>query len=80
MICSACGGPYHESTGHIHTDKTVLCGPCTREMKTWMKGMMSRKSGGVRFYDHVYTSSNKEVDAVTDEAVQQEGDDPNEVD
>lgn len=33
---------------------------------------MSRKSGGVRFYDHVATSTNKTVDTTTEQALQHE--------
>lgn len=50
--CSACKGVYHEATGHRHSEKTVLCGPCARNYLNWLKGHTNRKWGGVRFYDH----------------------------
>lgn len=40
-------------------------------MNTYIKGMMSRKSGGVRFYDHVFTSANKTLDVYFEEKVQE---------
>lgn len=55
-VCNACGGPYHPSTGHVFTPTHVVCGPCARSWKDWLKGMMSRRWGGQRFYDHALTS------------------------
>ena len=52
ILCSACGTPYHPSTGHIHSDKTLLCGPCARDFSKWVSGQTRRRWGKVRFYDH----------------------------
>lgn len=54
--CSACGGPYHEATGHRHSDKTRLCGACAKDYKDWVKGHTKRKWGKVAFYDHAAAS------------------------
>lgn len=54
--CSACGGPYHEATGHVHSDKTRLCGTCAKDYKNWVKGHTNGRWGGVKFYDHAATS------------------------
>ncbi len=87
LKCTACGSPYHPSTGHVLSTKpvdnmlstaksenTILCGPCALDFKNWIRGMMSRRWGGVKFYDHAYTSSNKmsekEVDTETSTEVQ----------
>lgn len=43
--CASCGGVYHESTGHRHSEKSVICGPCAIDFKAWYKGMMARKFG-----------------------------------
>jgi hypothetical protein len=59
ITCAACGSPYHEATGHIHSENTVLCGACAKDFSKWLRGMMSRRWGGVRFYDHIETSANK---------------------
>lgn len=57
--CTACKGPYHESTGHILSEKSQLCGPCALDFRKWVSGQTKRKWGGVRFYDHTFTSANK---------------------
>ena len=60
MRCYACGGPYHEATGHFfHHWGFVYCGPCYRHfIEDFMKPMMNRwrwsKHGN--FYDHALTS------------------------
>lgn len=57
MKCSACGGPYHPATGHMHTENVVLCGPCTRDMLAWVKKHTSRKGGRTGgFYEAAATS------------------------
>lgn len=56
MRCSACQQPYHPSTGHRHSDRTVLCGTCARDFLRWLKAHTARRWGGVRFYDHAATS------------------------
>jgi len=45
--CFACGGPYHEATGHRFREYegVVYCGPCSNRMRIFVKGMMSRKVG-----------------------------------
>ena len=46
MKCSACGGPYHQDTGHVLSDNFVLCGPCAISFKDWLKrrmGMMGAR-------------------------------------
>lgn len=58
LSCAACGNVYHCATGHVlNLDPlVVLCGPCAIDHCRWLKGMMSRRSGGVKFYDHAHTS------------------------
>ena len=56
MRCSACGAPYHEATGHRHSAQTRLCGACAKAWLRWLKANMSRRWGGLRFYDHAATS------------------------
>lgn len=61
MYCFACGGPYHEATGHFFREwDLVYCGPCYRHFITeFVKPMMNRwrwsKMGN--FYDHALTST-----------------------
>lgn len=35
--CSACGGPFHPSTGHAWTESIQICGPCARDFVIWIK-------------------------------------------
>lgn len=53
--CSACGGVYHEATGHRHSDRTRLCGPCARDWLAWLKRHTARRWGKLRFYDYAQT-------------------------
>jgi hypothetical protein len=53
MRCSACATPYHEASGHRHSERTQLCGACAREWLRWLKGNLSRRWGGLRFYEHL---------------------------
>jgi hypothetical protein len=55
LRCSACANPYHESTGHRHSDRTRLCGPCAREFAKWVKSH-TRKHGKIDFYEHAAKS------------------------
>lgn len=59
MRCAACGGVYHEATGHRWTSSMVICGPCAREFIAWLRGHSQRRWGGLRFYDYTETSRNK---------------------
>jgi hypothetical protein len=59
MRCSACGTPYHEASGHRHSERTRLCGACARQWLRWLKGNLSRRWGGLRFYEHAATSAVK---------------------
>jgi hypothetical protein len=43
MRCASCKGPYHPATGHAHSEKTVICGVCTRSMLKWLEGQTHRK-------------------------------------
>ena len=52
--CSACRGVYHPATGHVHSNNTVLCGPCTRHYFAWVVSHTNHRYGKVRFYDHAY--------------------------
>lgn len=54
--CSSCENPYHPATGWRLSPRTRLCGPCARHFAEWVKGMVRRRWGGVRFYDHAATS------------------------
>lgn len=54
-LCSVCKGPFHPDTGCVLGNRTRLCGPCERGRVAWLKKHLSRKSGGVRFYDHAST-------------------------
>lgn len=56
MKCSACGAPYHEATGHRHSERTQLCGACARAWQRWLKAHLQCRWGGIRFYDHAATS------------------------
>jgi len=35
--CSACGQPFHPSTGHCWTKNIVLCWSCTLDWQNWLK-------------------------------------------
>lgn len=39
MRCSACTGVFHPATGQYLSEKTRLCGPCTKHFVTWVKGV-----------------------------------------
>jgi hypothetical protein len=56
MRCSACGAPYHEASGHLHSSRTRLCGACARAWLDWLKRHLNRRWGGVKFYDYAATS------------------------
>jgi hypothetical protein len=57
--CSACKGVWHPATGHRHSDKTVVCGPCARHFFGWVKTHTNRRWGSSRFYDHATRPSKK---------------------
>lgn len=50
--CNACGQPYHEASGHHHSDKVVLCGSCARDFCDWVRRQLSRRWGKMKFYDY----------------------------
>jgi hypothetical protein len=57
--CFACGGPYHEATGHRFRgfEDVVYCGVCSNRMRIFVRGMMSRKVGKTAgFYEAAATS------------------------
>lgn len=54
--CDSCGSPYHEATGHIFSEKTVVCGPCARHFVQFIKSHTRRKWGGLNFYEHAASS------------------------
>lgn len=65
--CIACRGVYHPATGHIldpEDPSVVLCGPCARDLKDWLKGMMRRRWGKMEFYGSAATSIKPETLAV----------------
>lgn len=55
--CFACGGPYHEASGHNFKEfGVVYCGACYKPFLQWVKGHTNRRWSGVRFYDEAGTS------------------------
>ncbi len=54
--CSACGGVYHEATGHAFSPTTRLCGPCARNMVAWVKKHVSKRWSKGDFYAAAATS------------------------
>lgn len=53
VSCNMCGAPWHQASGHLDLEQgRVWCGPCTKGMIKFLKGMLVRRWGGVRFYDH----------------------------
>ena len=52
MKCFACGGVYHEATGHLFREfpGVAYCGPCYRHFAEWMKAHMRRRWGKCNFY------------------------------
>ena len=57
MRCFACGGPYHEASGHLWRELGIAyCGPCYRHFAKWMKGHLARKWSGASFYDEAATA------------------------
>ncbi len=52
--CFACGGPFHEATGHVFKGKFVgvatYCGPCARHFFAWVVSHTKRRWGGLDFY------------------------------
>lgn len=60
MTCSACRGPYHPATGHRHSDKTVLCGPCARDWLKFFRGHVNRRWGKMKFYDYAVSRTPKD--------------------
>lgn len=47
MSCSACHGPFHPATGHAHSERTQLCGPCAREFMDWVRVRTRPRKGHV---------------------------------
>lgn len=59
--CNLCGGPFHIALGHVDLKKGELwCGACTRDMVKFLKSMLVRKWGGVKFYEHATVPLKKE--------------------
>lgn len=53
ISCNSCGAPWHDASGHIDEDRgEVWCGACARDMLKFLKGMLARRWGGVKFYEH----------------------------
>ena len=46
--CANCRGPYHEATGWVLGENTVLCGPCAKEFAKWYKDRMGRMGARLR--------------------------------
>ena len=56
LACASCGSPYHPSTGHVLSRKSVQCGPCARSFARWLSGHLKRKWSGSSFYEEAVTS------------------------
>lgn len=56
--CFACGGPYHEATGHAWRgfDDVAYCGPCYRRWLVFFKSHTKRKWNKGDFYAEAATS------------------------
>lgn len=58
--CSACGGPFHSSSGGHPPgyDDVRVCGPCSKHFVTWLKSHLKGKYGHPKasFYDAAATS------------------------
>lgn len=52
LKCTMCGAPWHEATGHWHSEKRHWCGACTKGMIALIKEFAPRRWGKLRFYDH----------------------------
>ncbi len=55
--CSACGGIYHPATGHVLSVNMRLCGPCARNMSTWVKRHVSKRWSKGDFYGAAVNSA-----------------------
>ncbi len=52
LTCTMCKGPFHPALGHWVSEKQHWCGACTRGMIKFLKSMLVRKWGGLKFYEH----------------------------
>lgn len=51
--CNMCSGPWHPALGHIDVGQNRLwCGVCTKDMIKFLKSMLVRTWGGIKFYEH----------------------------
>jgi hypothetical protein len=55
--CFACGGPYHEASGHAFPGLGIAyCGPCIRHFMAWYRKHTSPRKGP-DFYAEAATSN-----------------------
>ncbi len=62
MRCASCKGVAHPATGHQHSARVLICGPCARSWAAWLAKHTRRKmrvgprgkgSDYFSFYDRV---------------------------
>jgi len=54
--CPDCGGVSHPASGCQYSERTVVCGRCTRRVFSWVRVFTASKGarcGRPAFYDHV---------------------------
>jgi hypothetical protein len=52
-MCNMCSGAWHPATGHYDLSlNRMWCGRCTRDMVKFLKTMLPRTWGGLKFYEH----------------------------
>jgi hypothetical protein len=57
MRCFACGGPYHEASGHFWRDFDIAyCGRCTRHFFDWVRQHTRSRIRGGDFYAEAASS------------------------
>ena len=47
--CASCTGVAHPATGHYHSPKVLICGPCARRWFAWLAAH-TRPRKGTDFY------------------------------
>jgi hypothetical protein len=62
--CTMCHGPFHPALGHWVSETRHWCGACTRDMVEFLKSMLHRRWGGLRFYDHAVVPPPAEPDRI----------------
>ncbi len=43
MRCASCKGAAHPATGHQHSAKILICGPCARRWNAWLQSQTKRR-------------------------------------